>query len=195
MTDTAGMNEMDIARAIVAETQPSPTTFFGSTYMAMRFTGTGVAHRPSIDEFVYRDPAIWLSDSMARRIVGVPVIAEHAAGKVLDGEELSRRVIGTVALGFIKAAELWAVTRVIDALAAAALKSGEFDTSPAVLFAQPSGNYIVTIADDERLLVEGEPSFIDHLAIVWTGAGNAGVWSKGGSAEPAVEVETYRIGE
>jgi len=48
-------------------------------------------------------------------------------------------------------------------------------TSPAVFFGPNSGNQIRKMPDGTKLLIEGDPELVDHIAIV-----PAGVWDKGG---------------
>ena len=169
------VTERDIAQQIAAGTLPSPTEFLGSTFFAVRFSGTGVAWRESIGEFCYRDPGLWLSPAMCGRIVGCPLIAEHPDKGALDGPEFAARVAGVLTYGFTRADALWSIARVIDADVATAMNSGAFDTSPAVLFF-PADNELIELSGGEKLLVEGEPALIDHLALIFTGDGNQGVW-------------------
>jgi hypothetical protein len=172
------VTEILVAEAMARGVLPSPTVFEGSTFYAMRFSGTGCAWRGT--EYCYRPPEIWLSDAMASRIRGVPLLFLHPPGGVLDSDEFAKRVIGVVIYGFIRGEELWCIARVIDAAAAAILDGGEFDTSPAVVFAL--GENSVIVVDGERMLIESEPRLIDSLAIC-----PQGVWSKG-AAPSGVEI-------
>jgi len=182
------VTEFDIARSIAAGSLPSPTEFMGSTFFAVRVSGTGVAWRPSIGEFGYRDPRIWLGPEMRQRVAGVPLVDDHPDKNRLDGPEFYRRVVGMLLLGFDRGDELWAVARVIDAGAAEILGGGEYDTSPGVVYAPDAQGQMVETDRGEKLLIEGVPSLIDHLALIDTRGGNAGVWTKGGTAEIGVDI-------
>lgn len=179
--------ERDLAVAISRGDAPSPSVYFGSTYFAARFSGTGVAWRNALQEFCLRDRDEWLSESMQTRIVGTPLITEHPPGTTLDGESFVQRCVGVVTYGYVKGDELWAICRVVDPGIAKIIDSGDYDTSPAVIFA-PGDNDVAMTPDGYPLLVEGNPAFLDHLALVDKSGGNRGVWSKG--SDEAVGVET-----
>jgi hypothetical protein len=38
-------------------------------------------------------------------------------------------------------------------------------------------------SDDDDLLIEGEPTFLDHLALIDVSQGNKGVWNKTGTLD------------
>lgn len=172
------VTEIAVAKAMAAGLLPSPTVFENAVLYAMRFSGTGCAWRGS--EYCFRPPEIWLSAAMADRARGVPLLFLHPPEGVLNSAEFARRVIGSVIFAWPRDDELWCVARVIDEAAASVLAGGEFDTSPAVTFA--AGQNATTVVDGERLLVEGVPRLIDHLAIC-----PLGVWSKG-RAPSGVEI-------
>ena len=46
------------------------------------------------------------------------------------------------------------------------------DASPSVVFADPDQNVMLKIGDED-LLIEGEPSFLDHVALIDTSTGNS----------------------
>jgi colicin import membrane protein len=127
---------------------------------------------------------------MVARVPGLPVIAEHPPGKgTLDGPEFYRRIVGICILGFVEGDELWAVCRVVDDHAATILTSGFYDTSPSVVFADPDQNVVLKIGDGDDLhdlMIEGTPSFLDHVALVDTSTGNVGVWTR--DADIGVEI-------
>jgi hypothetical protein len=175
------LNERDLAVHMAAGNLPSPSVFHSNTYFACRFSGTGVAYRSSLNEFALRDRDHWLSPDMLRRIIGVPLIIQHPEGAVLNGPEFDRRCVGVVVLGYAKGDELWCIARVVDQDVAVMIDSGEFDTSPAVLFA-PESNETLVLDDGAQLLIEGDPVFIDHLAIC-----PRGVWSKGDPEKVGIE--------
>jgi hypothetical protein len=171
-------DELQVAELIARNLLRSPTTFGGSTFIKLRVSGVGVAWRPGEAEWTYRPKEIWLSDRMVRRVAGLPVIIKHPPSGVVDGEELRERAVGVCLLGYVRdGEELWTVARIIDTAAAAALCTGELDTSPSVLFAGPQR--YVQVGKKCRLLIEEDVALLDHLAVVglgvWTRAGEAGV--------------------
>lgn len=168
-------NEFEVAKASARGRLPSPQTFENSALFDMRISGTGVAFRRSLNEYVWRDPAICLNDEFLARCAGLPVVREHPKGGVLNSAEFAKRVIGAIILPYIKGQDVWGVARVFDADAIAALAEGGLSTSPAVVFHDPKANGSTTLDDGRKLLIEGTPSLIDHLAIC-----EEGVWDKDG---------------
>ena len=119
---------------------------------------------------------------MLDRVRGLPVIVEHPRGGTLDGDELAQRIIGTIVFSYVQGDELWGVARVIDQDAARALAALDLmDTSPSVIF-RPGENIVLDLDEGDTLLIEGEPSMLDHVAIC-----ERGVWSRG-TAERGVEI-------
>jgi hypothetical protein len=112
-------NERDVILALADGSLPSPTEWCGSTWFTIRISGTGVRYRAAHDEFVYRSQA-WLSSTMQRRCVGIPVLVGHPAnGGVLNTKEFLQRVIGIIVHAFVSGDELWGVMRCLDRDAAA----------------------------------------------------------------------------
>ncbi|MDE2391816.1 MAG: hypothetical protein KGL65_09435, partial [Rhodospirillales bacterium] len=93
--------------------------------------------------------------------------------QMLDAAEYEARNIGAVMLPYVKGDEVWGIARVYDGEIAEILARGELSTSPGVRLGE-EGNGILPLGED-RLLVEGNPKLIDHIAIVPNG-----VWDKGG---------------
>ncbi|MEJ0093149.1 MAG: DUF2213 domain-containing protein [Methylocella sp.] len=181
------MNELDVALSVASGEMPSPTRFANSDYVALRLSGTGCAYRPSLSEYVFRDPDVWLSDEMRRRVLGLPVVIEHPADNALTSRFFGERSVGMVVHSFVRNDELWGVARVLDSTACSMIAGGMFDTSPGVLL-EPGASATVDI-DGIPMIVEGEPLLIDHLALVYTGAGNHGVWTRSnGENGPGVEI-------
>ena len=89
------INELQLAERIADGTLPSPTEFMNSWYWMLRISGTGVAWRASVGEFCLRDPALWLSEEMQRRCLGLPVVMEHPAAGILNSAEFAARAVGT----------------------------------------------------------------------------------------------------
>ena len=74
------LDELGVAKAMVADTLPSPQRYGNLTLFLMRVTGTGIAYRRGIDEFVFRDPAVFLSPALLERFNGLPILLEHPSG-------------------------------------------------------------------------------------------------------------------
>jgi hypothetical protein len=166
MTDLVP-SELEVARAVASGDLPSPSYHCNNGFFALRLSGVGVAFRPLRNEFVYRPPEIWLSDEMLDRVRGLPVIVQHPPDQQLNGDELAKRVIGTIIHSYIEGDSLMGVARVIDESAAQALAKFGADTSPAVVFANGGDNITLDVGDGDVMLVEAEPSLVDHIAVCW----------------------------
>ena len=171
-----GMTETDIAEAIRYGELTSPQWFGNLALFAMRITGTGIAYRSKLDEYVYRDPALYIDPGFLKRCNGLPVVWEHPKDRgKLDTEEFANRVIGAVCLPYFKGEEIWGIARIYDEDAARRMESEQLSTSPGVVFRPTDGNVSMAMEDGSAFLVEGRPSLIDHLAIC-----EEGVWDKEG---------------
>lgn len=169
--------EWEVAQAIAQGALESPQRFGPMWLFAVRMTGTGVSYRDGPDEWVYRDPRFYLNDEFLARCAGVPVIFQHPEKKILDSDEFRERSIGTVILGFVWGTAVWCVVRIYDDDAATLMLTQPMSTSPSISFGRrgpPDTNVFAKIGSDERMLIEGDPVLIDHLAIC-----NVGVWDKG----------------
>lgn len=173
--DRLSMNELDVARAIVAGDLVSPQKYQNMWLFALRITGTGMAYRRGLKEFVWRNSENYLNDDFLARCNGLAVIWEHPKGKMLNSEEYSKRSIGAVMLPYIKDDEVWGITKIYNDAAAVALNEGRLSTSPGVVFSDLSVNEHRTLDDGSKLLIEGDPGLLDHLAIC-----DLGVWDKAG---------------
>lgn len=169
------MNELDLARSIASGAFSSPQQYENIWLFAMRVTGTGISYRPELEEYVWRDPAVYLNSEFIARIMGLPVIIEHPDEDELNTDEFARRVIGSLILGYIEGDEVWGIARIYDQDAAKLMRERQLSTSPAVIFRDPSINETRKLVGGKSLLIEGEPSLVDHLAIC-----HLGVWDKGG---------------
>jgi 8-oxo-dGTP pyrophosphatase MutT (NUDIX family) len=172
-----GMHELDIARSISTGEMSSPQKYSNVWLFAIRITGTGMAYRRGLNEYCWRDPDVYLNDDFLARCNGLPVIWEHPDKAVLNSEEYSQRVIGSIMLPYMKGDEVWGIAKIMDSTAAEEMSKSQLSTSPSVVFSDPSVNSKRTLEDGATLLIEGEPSLLDHIAIC-----DLGVWDKAGPA-------------
>jgi colicin import membrane protein len=191
------LTELDLAQRLAEGALPSPQRIENSYLVALRVSGTGCAWREGHGEFAWREPAVWLSETMMRRVLGLPVVVEHPpSGDLLTLEYVRQAIIGVMAHSYIRDAELWGIARLFSREAAEAIcdpEGFEVDTSPCVTFA-PGTTSMVEIAGRnngyQQMLVEPAPLLLDHLAIVITPKGEAGgVWSKGEAGAGAEQME------
>lgn len=181
--DRLGMDELGLARAMAEGRLASPQRYENVWLFAIRITGTGVSYRHSRKEFVWRDPSIYLNEEFLARCNGLAVIWEHPERSLLNGKEFTERAIGSVMLPYMRADradEVWGIAKIHDEEAALEMERGQrngepWSTSPAVNFSDPTENEKVRLEDGRVMLIEGKPSFIDHVAIC-----GQGVWDKGG---------------
>lgn len=167
--------ELDVAKAIRSGELSSPQQYENIWLFALRVTGTGNSYRPAHKEFVYRTPDNYLTDEFLERCNGLPVIFEHPTkGGMLDTEEYRERAIGNVILPWIKGDEVWGIAKIYDADAAKLMQATHISTSPAVVF-RDVGSTEKVESGGKVLMIEGKPSYLDHLAIC-----EEGVWDKGG---------------
>jgi len=175
--DRLTMNETGVAQAIADGRLTSPQHYDNVWLFALRITGTGVAYRHKHKEFVWRDPALYMNPDFLARCNGLPVIMEHPKKGFLNSKEFSDRIIGTVVLPYLDAPkqEVWGVAKIYDDEGAQMMQDEQLSTSPCVVFRDPSVNNTVELEDGSKLLIEGAPSLVDHLAVCYNG-----VWDKGG---------------
>ncbi len=169
-----GITELDVAKSIRDGALPSPQQYENVWLFDLRITGTGTSYRMALDEYVYRPPENFLTDEFLERCNGLPVIFEHPEKSILSTEEYRARAIGTIVLPYIKGDEVWGIAKVFDADAAALMCSTHASTSPAVIF-RDAGSAESVEVDGKSVLIEGKPSYLDHLAVC-----QEGVWDKGG---------------
>lgn len=174
--ERARLNELELARAISEGRISSPQQYQNLWLFAMRITGTGASYRPELNEHVWRDPAIYLNADFLDRCNGLPVIWEHPPGNELDQAEFEKRVIGSIMLPYIWQDEVWGIAKVYDQGAAKMMAGRQLSTSPAVVFLEPGLNTTRKLEGGKTLLIEGEPSLLDHLAVC-----ELGVWDKSGT--------------
>ena len=176
-------NELDVARKIQSGELSSPQRFANVWLFDIRITGTGTAYRTKGDEFTYRPPEHYMTDEFIARCNGLPVIWEHPDKGVLNSNEFNDRMIGTVFLPYLKheEKEVWGIVKIFDDSAANEMRENQLSTSPTVVFTKIDGNSIITIEDGTKVLIEGNPSLLDHVAIC-----SVGVWDKGGDPSGVV---------
>jgi len=167
------INELTVAKQIQAGELPSPQKYENIHLFDVRVTGTGTAYRDSLDEYVYRPPENFLTDEFVERCNGLPLIFEHPES-ILNTDEFRNRSIGVIILPYIKDDEVWGIAKVFDDDAAELMQTSHASTSPAVVFRNAGSTETLDI-EGETALIEGKPSYLDHLAICETG-----VWDKGG---------------
>lgn len=172
--ENRGITELDVAKSIRDGLLPSPQQYENVWLFDLRITGTGTSYRMALDEYVYRPPENFLTDEFLERCNGLPVIFEHPEKSILSTKEYRDRAIGTIVLPYIKGDEVWGIAKVFDADAAALMCSTHASTSPAVIFRDAGSAESVEI-DGKSVLIEGKPSYLDHLAVC-----QEGVWDKGG---------------
>ncbi len=180
-----GMDERQLAEAMSRGEFTSPQDFHNSTLFDIRITGTGKAYRPTLDEFVWRDAALYLNDHFLNRCNGLFVIYYHPPKGSLDSKEFGKRIVGSVMLAYIKGEEVWGIARIMDDEVIALMRKGDLSTSPGVVFKDTSGNFKATDEDGATWLFEGKPTLLDHIAIC-----GLGVWDKGGGPEGIIVVDS-----
>jgi 8-oxo-dGTP pyrophosphatase MutT (NUDIX family) len=176
------MNELDIARAMARGDLVSPQTYENISLVDIRITGTGMAFRKALKEYVWREPDLYMTEEFLQRCNGLPVIWMHPIASTLNSKEFSDRIVGTVFLPYfnVEAKEVWAIVKIYDDDAKKLIDTEVLSTSPAVVFRDPKVNTKHKLSDGSVLLQEGLPSLLDHIAI--TGVGGKGVWDKAGPA-------------
>jgi 8-oxo-dGTP pyrophosphatase MutT (NUDIX family) len=184
-----GMNELELAQAIRDQELVSPQYIENVCLVDMRISGTGFSFRPKLNEWVFRRDTIYLTTEFLQRCNGIPIIMEHPSTQILNSDEFANRIVGTMFLPYLKGDEVWGVAKIYDKEATSLISTGELSTSPSVVFRDPKVNYTIELEEGGHLLVEGEPSFVDHLAIC-----ERGVWDKGVDAS-GIRVDSGEVGE
>lgn len=184
-----GMTELELAEAIRDQELVSPQHIENVCLVDMRISGTGFSYRPKLNEWVYRRDTIYLTPEFLQRCNGIPIIMEHPDTQILNSDEFAKRVVGTMSLPYIKGEDVWGIARLYDTEAISMIVDDQLSTSPSVVFRDPTVNYTIEMDDGGTLLVEGKPSFIDHLAIC-----EKGVWDKGGDAS-GIRIDSEELPE
>jgi 8-oxo-dGTP pyrophosphatase MutT (NUDIX family) len=184
-----GMTELELAEAIRDGELVSPQYIENVCLVDMRISGTGFSYRPKLNEWVYRRDTVYLTPEFLQRCNGIPVIMEHPSTQILNSDEFAQRIVGTMALPYIKGEDVWGIARIYDKDAINLIINNQLSTSPSVVFRDPKVNYTIAMEDGSELLVEGKPSFIDHLAIC-----EKGVWDKGDDPS-GIRIDSEATGE
>lgn len=175
--ELASGNELAIAKAIRANELSSPQKYENIWLFDVRITGTGTSYRSALDEYVYRPPENFLTDEYVERCNGLPLIFEHPKKtSLLNTAEYRDRAIGVVILPYIEIDEVRGIAKVWDADAVPLMLTSHVSTSPAVVFRDAGSTETIQFEDGKTVLIEGKPSYLDHLAIC-----EEGVWDKGGT--------------
>ncbi len=183
------MNELELARAMVAQEIAGPIKYENVWLVDMRVTGTGLAYRHKFEEFAWRDPSLYLNPDFLARCNGLPVILEHPKSNTLNTKEYNDRNVGSIFLPYLREfeQEVWAIVKIWDEPTANLVKNNQLSTSPAVVWRENAGNVVAELNSGEKVFIEGKPNLLDHLAIC-----EQGVWDKGG--EPR-GISTTAIGD
>ena len=136
-----GMNELQLAEAIRDEELVSPQYIENVMLVDMRISGTGFSYRPKLNEWVYRRDTVYLTPEFLGRCSGIPIILEHPSTQILNSDEFSKRVVGTMFLPYVKGDEVWGIAKIYDRKAQIAVNDFELSTSPSVVFRDTKVNY------------------------------------------------------
>jgi 8-oxo-dGTP pyrophosphatase MutT (NUDIX family) len=194
--DRISMNELGVARAIADGRLTSPQQYENMWLFAIRITGTEVAYRNALDEYVFRRPENYLNDEFLARCNGLSVIYKQRSGKeagyhpkdaLLNSKEFAERVVGSIFLPYIAGNEVWGIAKIYDAACARDMEEKQLSTSPSVFFRQVSVNSKLELKNGSTLLIEGNPSLLDHVCIC-----EQGVWDKVGVVRPGEETAGVR---
>ena len=173
--DRISMDELGVARAIADGRLTSPQQYENVTLWAIRITGTGASFRPKDNEYVYRDVGIHTIPDALARCNGLPVIFKHPKKSLLNSEEFANRVVGTIFLPYVAGDEVWGIAKIYDDDTNRLMRDEDLSTSPGVNFKDYKVNKTLRLEDGSKVLIEGKPSLVDHIAIC-----ELGVWDKGG---------------
>jgi 8-oxo-dGTP pyrophosphatase MutT (NUDIX family) len=167
-------DELGIAKLMAAGDLVSPQRYANLTMFNIRITGTGLSYRSGIKEHVWRDKSIYLNSEFLERCNGLPVILEHPKSSTLNTKEYVDRNIGSVFIPYIRDDEVWAIVKVWDEHAAKLMAENQLSTSPCVVLT--GDDQKIKLRSGNKLLIEGKPKLLDHIAVCFVG-----VWDKGQS--------------
>lgn len=179
------MDELGVAEAMRDGELTSPQ-HYGKNLMlvAMRITGTGLSYRSASEEFVWRDPSIYMNDEFLRRCAGLAVIFHHPGNDLVNTATYRERIVGAIFVAYLKpeVEEVWGIAKILDLRAGALLESEVMSTSPAVLVVGPK----MKTSDGEVIMFENKPLLLDHLAVL---IHVPGVWDKGQGPQGVASVD------
>ena len=167
-------NELDIAKRMARGELLSPQRYENVWLFDVRISGSGISYRSNPEEYVSRPEDYYQSEEFLQRCNGLPLIFMHPEDMILNAKEFRDRIIGTMFLPYVKGAEPWGIAKVFDDDGATLMRTSHSSTSPAVVFRDAGSNKAVELDDGSTALIEGKPSYVDHLAIC-----EEGVWDKG----------------
>lgn len=167
-------DELGIAKLMAAGELTSPQKYANIALFDIRITGTGLSYRSGIKEHVWRGKDIYLNQEFLERCNGLPVIFEHPKTATLNTKEFVDRIVGSVFIPYIKNEEIWAIVKIWDEHAAKLMEEHQLSTSPCVVLTGEDQK--IKLKSGSKLLIEGKPRLLDHIAICFVG-----VWDKGKS--------------
>jgi 8-oxo-dGTP pyrophosphatase MutT (NUDIX family) len=179
-------DELGIAKLMKEGELTSPQRYANITLFDIRITGTGLSYRSGIKEHVWRDKSIYLNEEFLERCAGLPVIFEHPESRTLNTQEYVDRNIGSVFIPYIKGEDVWAIVKVWDEHAARIMEENQLSTSPCVVLTGEDDQKI-RLKSGSKLLIEGKPKLLDHIAVCFVG-----VWDKGNAPSG---VSTATVGD
>ena len=182
---TEKLTELDTARLIADGTLTSPQYYRNMWLWDMRITGTGITWRSADQQFTFRAPEDYLNDEFIQRCNGVPVILLHPEKTTtLNSDEFAKKVVGAIMLAYVSENDVRGIARIYDIGTVNILSDNVLSTSPCVCLSDK--NNVIINVDGDNLLIEGQPAYIDHLAICPNG-----VWDK---LQPPDGIETVNPG-
>lgn len=193
-----GMDELAVAKAIRDGDLTSPQRYNENLMLvALRITGTGLSYRGAHDEYVFRDPSIYMNQEFLERCSGLPVILDHPKKTMLTTDEFRGRIVGTIFVPYLKDPdEVWGIAKILDMDAAHLFENHVMSTSPAVMVLGDQ----IDVPDGRKLLFEGKPFLLDHLAALIPDPDSenpnsgAGVWDKGQGLKGVESIDATPIG-
>jgi 8-oxo-dGTP pyrophosphatase MutT (NUDIX family) len=179
-------DELGIAKLMQEGELTSPQHYANIALFDIRITGTGLSYRSGIKEYVWRDSSIYLNEEFLQRCNGLPVIFEHPGTSTLTTKEYINRNVGSVFIPYIKGNEIWAIVKIWDEHAAKLMEENQLSTSPCVVLSGEDQKVRLQ-ETGSKLLIEGKPKLLDHIAVCFNG-----VWDKG---RPPSGVSTATVGD
>lgn len=178
-------DELGIAKLMQRGELTSPQHYANIALFDIRITGTGLSYRSGIKEHVWREKDIYLNEEFLQRCNGLPVIFEHPGRATLNTKEYVDRNVGSVFIPYIKGEEVWAIVKIWDKYAAKLMEENQLSTSPCVVLTGEDEK--IKLKSGSKLLIEGKPKLLDHIAICFVG-----VWDKG---KPPSGVSSATVGD